>query len=273
MTIAARLGRAATRVRAKQARPRWPYAVVHDVDGPKVRLGIAWFAATAVACLVSRPLLAVVLAGAAAFAADQLVRLHDAALSSDVRRLLEEPTRLVAVLGAASMPLAAAAGSDTLAAAMVATALLGVVALGGRVVVPVFAALPIGLAAASPVLLHRLGPASALFLLLLVAAYDAGDFVVGTGAGTTWEGPAAGVAAVAVVGFATTVLTPRPLLEEGAATLALLVAMLAPLGPPVASLLIGNGARRARYVRRLDSLLIAGPVAAYVLASLLPRLQ
>ena len=246
---------------------------MHDVDGPKVRLGIAWFAGTSIACLLGRPLLALVLAGAAALAADQLVQLHHPEVSGNLRRLLDEPRRLVALLGAASMPLAAAAGSDTLAAAMAATTVVGAVALGGRAVLPVFAVMQIGLAAAAPVLLHRLGPAAALFLLLLVAAYDSGDFVVGTGASTAWEGPAAGVAAVAVVGFATTVLTPRPLLEEGAATLALLVAMLAPLGPPLASVLLGSGARPARYVRRLDSLLIAGPVSAYVLAALLPRLQ
>ena len=171
------------------------------------------------------------------------------------------------------MPLAAVAGSDTLVAAMAATTIVGFAVLGGRGVLPVFATLQLGVAAASPLLLHRLGTAAALFLLLLVAAYDAGDFLVGTGAGTTWEGPAAGVAAVAVVGFATTVLTPRPLLEEGAAALALVVAMLAPLGPPLASMLVGSGAAPARYVRRLDSLLIAGPVAAYVLAALLPRIQ
>lgn len=254
-------------------RRRSPYAVVHDVDGPKVRLGVLWFVASVGACLLARPLLALVMATAAALAADQVVRFHDPAASTGWRALLEDPPRLVAVLGAAGLPLAAAAGSDTLAGAMAAATMLGFLAAGGRGVLPVFTSMQLGLAAASPVLLHRLGIAAALFLLLLVAAYDAGDFLVGTGAGTTWEGPVAGVAAVAVVGFATTVLTPRPLLEEGAATLALLVAMLAPLGPPLASVLVGDGRRPARYVRRLDSLLIAGPVSAYVLSALLPRLQ
>ncbi len=252
---------------------RSPYAVVHDVDGPRVRLGVLWFVVSAGACAIGRPALAVVMATAAALAADQVVRLHDAQATSGVRQLPADLPRLVAVLGAASLPLAAAAGSDTLAGAMALTAMAGLFAAGGRGILPVFAVLPLGLAAASPVLLHRLGFAAALFLLLLVAAYDAGDFLVGTGAGTTWEGPAAGVAAVAVVGFATTVLTPRPLLEEGAATLALLVALLAPLGPPLASMLVGDGRRPARFVRRLDSMLLAGPVAAYVLAALLPRIQ
>lgn len=254
-------------------RSRSSYAVVHDVAGPKVRLGVVWFVATAGACLLSRPLLALLLAVAAALAADQVVRIHDPAATEGWRALPLDLPRLLAVLGAASMPLAAAAGSDTLAAAMAATTATALLVVGLRGALPLVAVLSVGLAAASPLLLHRLGTAAALFLLLLVAAYDAGDFLVGTGAGTTWEGPAAGVAAVAVVGFATTVLTPRPLLEEGAATLALLVAMLAPLGPPLASLLVGGGATPARYVRRLDSLLVAGPVAAYVLAALLPRIQ
>ena len=252
---------------------RSAYAVVHHVDGPKVRLGVLWFAATSIACLVSRPLLAVLLAVAAACAADQVVRIHEQAITTSLRDVLVDLPRLITVLGAASMPLAAAVGSDTLLAAIAATTVVSFAVIGGRGVLPVFASLQLGVAAASPLLLHRLGTAAALFLLLLVAAYDAGDFLVGTGAGTTWEGPAAGVAAVAVVGFATTVLTPRPLLEEGAAALALVVALLAPLGPPLASMLVGNGATPARYVRRLDSLLIAGPVAAYLLAALLPRIQ
>jgi hypothetical protein len=259
---------------------RSAFAVVHDIDGPKMRLGFGWFVVSVGACMVARPLLAVVMAAAAACASEQLVRLHDPLCAHEpaprlqrAQRLLSDPARLVAVLGAASMPLAAAMGSDTLAAAMGATVVLAMVAAGGRALLPVLGAIPIGLAAASPLLLHRLGMAAALFLLLLIAAYDAGDFIVGTGAGTTWEGPVAGIAAVAVVGFATTVIAPPPLLEEGAGTLAILVAMLAPLGPPVASALIGDGARPARFVRRLDSLIIAGPISAYVLAALLPRLD
>ena len=75
-----------------------------------------------------------------------------------------------------------------------------------------------------------------------------------------------------MTGFGITVLALPPLEEQGAATIALLVAMLAPLGPPIASVLVGDGATQARFVRRLDSLLLAGPVAAFALAALLPKL-
>lgn len=248
---------------------RW--VVVHDIDGPKVRLGVVWFAVACGTALVHRGLLALVMAVAAACAADQLVRLHVEATGS-WRTLLQEPARLAAVLAAAALPLAAAAGSDTLAGACALGAVVVLVVSGGRAMTALHAALPVGLAAASPVLLHRVGTAAALFLLLLVCAYDAGDFLVGTGAGTTWEGPAAGIAAVGVVGFGATVLAPPPLVEEGSATLAILVALLAPLGPPLASVLVGDGATKARFVRRLDSLLLCGPVAAYVIAALVPRL-
>jgi CDP-diglyceride synthetase len=246
------------------------FAVRHDIEGPKVRLGVVWFGLTVGACALSPLALAAVMAAAAALAADQVVRRH--APEGATGPVLEDPARLSAVLGAASLPLAASQGIDTLAAALTATVVLTMVATTGRAALPVLGSLSIGLAAASPVLLQRLGMAAALFLLVLVAAYDAGDFLVGTGAGTAWEGPAAGVAAAAVVGFAAVVLAPPPLQEEGAAALAVLVALLAPLGPPLASLLVGDAVTPARFVRRLDSLLLAGPIAAYVLAALLPRL-
>jgi len=258
---------------------RSTYAVVHDIDGPKVRLGVLWFAVTAGACIVSRPAFALLLAVAAALAADQVVRLNDPLCATGAasglqraQRLLADPARLVAVLGAGALPLAAAAGSDTLAGAIAAATMVGLAAAGSRAIVPLFASFQLGLAAASPVLLHRLGTGAALALLLLIAAYDAGDFIVGSGGGTTWEGPVAGITAVAVVGFAVVVAQPTPLQEDGAAALALLVGMLAPLGPLLASMLIGSGSGRARYVRRLDSLLVAGPISAYALAALLPRL-
>lgn len=246
------------------------FRVVHDIDGPKVRLGFLWFVVACGAAAAARPLLAIVMAVAGACAADQLVRLH--VEPGTLRTLLEQPVRVAAVVGGAALPLAAAAGSDTLAGACVATVMVTTAVAGARAMQVVLAVVSMGLAAASPVLMHRLGTAAALFLLLLVCAYDAGDFLVGTGAGTSWEGPAAGVAAVAVVGFGATVLAPPPLVEEGTATLAILVALLAPLGPPLASVLVGDGRAKARFVRRLDSLLLAGPVAAYVLAALIPKL-
>lgn len=250
---------------------RLPLAVAPDADGPKVRLGVVWFAGTVLAALIAQPLLALVLAAAAAFAADQVVRLH----GKGEDKLLVDPLRLPAVLGAAALPLAAVAGVDTLGAAVTAVVLVvlvhrifsgpadGAVTDLGLVLV---AAVPFGLAAAAPVLVADLAPAAAIVLLVLVAAYDAGDFLVGTGAASPWEGPVAGMVAVAVCGFAAWVVAPRPIGGHGALTLAVVTAVLAPLGPPTASVLVGDGRRPARFVRRLDTLLVLGPVAAWAAA-------
>lgn len=244
------------------------FAVRHDVDGPRVRLGVAWLVGIVVACVLSPLLLALVLAVASALAADELLTLHGHGRG---HALLEDRVRLTTVLVAAALPLGASQGGDTLAAACAGGVVLAIVAIGGRAVGPLFVAFSVGLATASPVLLQRMGTAAALYLLVLVAAYDAGDFLIGTGAHAPWEGPVAGAATVAVVTFGGLVVSPPPLQEKGVLALGAVVALLAPLGPLVASVLIGDGTTRARFVRRIDSLLVAGPVAAYVITGLLSR--
>ena len=52
------------------------FAVVHDVDGPKVRLGVVWFVAVVASAYVHRAALGAVMAAAAALAADEVLRLH-----------------------------------------------------------------------------------------------------------------------------------------------------------------------------------------------------
>lgn len=261
-------------------------AVVHDTDGPRVRWGLAWFATSLGAALVARGLLALVMAVAAGLAADQILRLRDAdqAATAGIPAggLLSDPRRLPATLAAAILPLAAVAGADTLAASLVGVV---VVILAQRLctasVQPGHAravadaafgsavAVAVGLAAATPVLAHRFGAQAAVVVLLLVCAYDAGDFLVGSGSATVWEGPAAGVAAVAVTTFAVSVVPLEPLDARAAYALGALTCLLAPLGPPAASLLTGNGHRPARFLRRLDSLLILGPILPYALSALL----
>jgi hypothetical protein len=255
---------------------RLPLAIEPDVDGPKVRLGVLWFAVSVGAALLDQRLLAVVLAVAAGFAADQVVRLQGRGDDG----VLADPLRLPAVLTAAALPLAAVAGTDTLAAAAAAAVVLALVhrvgtgAVGGAVgdvALVLVAAVPVGVAAAAPVLLAGLAPAAGVVLLVLVAAYDAGDFLVGTGAGTPWEGPVAGVVAVAVCGFGAWVVAPPPLEAHGVLALPVATAVLAPFGPPAASVLIGDGARPARFVRRLDTLIVLGPVAAWAAAGVVAR--
>ena len=114
-----------------RSRPR-RLAVVHQTDGPRVRLGVAWCAAVLGAAAVSPTCLALVLAPAAGLAADQVVRLRwgtvvpvradgsgrPVAVRWRPALLVLDPRRLPALLGAAGLPLAAAAGAETLALAL-----------------------------------------------------------------------------------------------------------------------------------------------------------
>jgi len=258
--------------------PTARFAVVHDIDGPKVRLGALWFAVAVGSAYVHVAALAAVMACAAALAADEVLRLHVPAegdaggAGGRVRRVLGDARRLPVVLAAAAVPLAAAAGSDTLAAALVAGVavvpawrVLAAPHDASPAVVPIttIGVVALGLAASAPVLLHRFGPWAAVVLLVLVSAYDAGDFLVGTGAASGWEGPVAGVLAVGVCTFAAAVVGLPPLEVDGAVALGALTAVLAPFGPPLGSLLVGDGRTKARFVRRLDVLLLLAPVAAW----------
>lgn len=270
----------------RPGRPARRLAVVHDTNGPRVRWGLVWFVISLGAAVAARGLLALVMAVAAGLASDQLLRLRlaDEATTAQTRPggLLTDPRRLPAAIAAAALPLAAAAGADTLAAALpFVVVVILVQRLCTAAVAPGHAravrdaamgatvAIVVGLAAAAPVLAHHVGAQAAVVVLLLVCAYDVGDFVVGSGSTTVWEGPAAGVAAVAVTTFAISVVPLEPLDARAAYALGIITCLLAPLGPPAASLLTGSGHRPARFLRRLDSLLILGPILPYALTVLL----
>ena len=260
--------------------------MVHDTNGPKIRWGFAWFVTAVGAAAVGRSLLALVMAMAAALATDQVLRLRDAdaaaAAGGRAGGLLSDPRRLPAVVAAASLPLAAAVGADTVAAVLPAVIL---VVLAQRLCTASFqpaharaaadAALAVtvsvgtGLAAAAVVLVHAFGAQAAVVVLILVCAYDAGDYIVGSGSAAWWEGPAAGVASVVVATCAISVVPLEPVDAPAAFALGALTCLLAPLGPPAASLLIGSNRRPARFLRRLDSLLVLGPILPYALRAIL----
>jgi hypothetical protein len=241
---------------------RLPLTVKPDANGPRIRLGVLWFAALVASAGLSRPAFAGVLAIAAVMAADEVIRLA----------LLQ---RRIGALAAGAFPLAALAGTDGLLAAAVGVA--AAVPLArlwmrrgpppvAEIGVTIAATTAAGLATAGPVLLAHIGPSAAVTLVVLVSAYEAGDFVVGTDAGSRWEGPAAGITAVAVCAFAAWVLALPPLEGDGVILLGAVVAVLAPLGAPMASVLLGSAAQPARYVRRVDAWLLAGPGAAWAVA-------
>ena len=186
-----------------------PLAVVHKSVRPHGRLGLAW-AAVAFGLTVAGPAwLAGWLAVAAFVAGAQTCLVW--------RKRGERPIALAAGAMAAGLPVGASFDAGIMTAVVVGGALITFVS---RLRVPTLApsrdialtmaiGVPIGLAAASPVLVRHTGIAATLLLLVMVCIYDAGAYLVGTGASSPWEGPAAGVAAlIPVTIFAEVVLLP-----------------------------------------------------------------
>lgn len=237
------------------------FGIVYDIDGPRVRLGVVWFL-LAVGCLyLGLAAVTVLFAGVAALAAAQT--------ATALRTRWRRPDRASAAALAAAVPVAAAVG----------TGLAGLVLMVGAVAVSVAAvvrrsgsdpvvdagavvrsALFVGLAAAAVVMLFRVDIGAAATLVLLISAYEFGDFLVGTGAANQIEGPASGILAVVVATGALAVAGPPPF--EGASLwlFAAVAAVAAPLGQVLASALLPRAGAPARALRRLDSYLVAAPV-------------
>jgi hypothetical protein len=245
--------------------PRRPLSVVYDVNGPKVRLGVLWFLANAVALTIGLELITPLWAATAAVAALQMSRAW--------RKEGQRAHRAVAGIGAALLPIAAA-----ISVGFVGVVVLLVVAIsyylalidleGGHPVdqagYTLQCALFPGLAAAGVVTTLRFDVIAAIGLLLLVSAYEAGDFLIGSGARWKWEGPVMGMVAVGVMAFALS--TPRlpPFVLPDALWLGAMVAVLCPVGQLLASALLPSNATRAPALRRIDSMLLLAPAWAYV---------
>lgn len=255
--------RVGNRVRASRPkRLRRSYAVVYDIDGPKVRLGMAWFA-VALAAIVVGPLTTAVVYGlAAAVAAAQTARCW--------RKRRQRPNDAIAAGMAGLMGAGACLGAGGAGIGILAGVVMAYVVATGDTRSPhptivdagatVQAALPPGIVAMSMVLLARLDQGSAIALLLLVSAYETGDYLVGSGARNPYEGPAAGASAIVVITFIISTL-PISALDFGQAWLfGGLVVLLAPLGQLFASALLPSAKSPASALRRLDSLLLTAPV-------------
>lgn len=242
---------------------RAPLAVVHKSVRPHGRLGLTWAVVTFGVAVAGPAWLAGWLAVAAFIAGAQSCQVW--------RRRGERPIPLAAAAVAAGMPVAASFDTGAMTAVVVAGVLVTFVT---RLRVPTLApsrdvaltlaiGVPIGLAAAAPVLVRHTGIAATLLLLAMVCIYDAGAYLVGTGAASPWEGPAAGIAAlVPLTIFAEVGLIP-PFAGAQPLFLGLLAAVLAPIGPVAASALLGDRNGHAPALRRLDSLLLLGPLWAW----------
>jgi hypothetical protein len=234
-------------------------AVRPRVVGPHARLGVVWAAITFVA-LVAGPLwLALWMAVLAALAAVQSAQTW--------RRRARRPASALAGAGAAAVVVAAAAGpvaAGVAAGVAVAVVFVNGLVPGGRHTDSLSTALitlAVAAGAAGPVLLRvEEGFVPAMVLFAYAGVHDASAYVVGSGASTYWEGPAAGMASIGAVTLAVAAVLVPPFRGASPVVLGALAALLAPLGPYMGSLLVGDPRARVPALRRLDSLLLLGPL-------------
>ena len=237
-----------------------------DLNGPRIRLGIVWFALLCGALYGGLAWLGALYALVAGIASLQSAR--------EWQKVGSQPSRLVAFLAAAGMPAAAVFGIGLVGAvalALPAAALLATLwrrrwrtpllaAAGCTVRVALFA----GIAAAAPVIMYRTSVIGAILLIGFICAFDMGNFMFGAEAATPIPGIVAGLAVIAVVAGAisvgVTVFELEPFARpEHAWIFGGVVGLLAPFGEVVASLALPAATAEAPALRRLDSLILSGP--------------
>ncbi len=242
----------------------------YDLEGPRVRLGILWFIVVFGSLAVGRiasdlALTGLVYAVVAAVAAGQIVVAWT--------RPTSEVLRGAAMLIAFGVGVSAMFGARALGGAMVAGVVAGIVVGASQITRrrPVLASaalvlqasVPTGLVAACVILTTRYEIGAAVILLAIVMAFDLGDFLIGSGAGSRLEGPVAGAVMIVLVGAVAAIVDAPPFHGALAYAFAAGAVVLCPLGQVAASWLLPDAATRAGALRRLDSLLMLAPAWAF----------
>jgi hypothetical protein len=262
---AARHAAAAPARPRRQAVDRHRLAVVYDIDGPRVRLGVAWFLGALVATLVPLPLAAaVVYAVAAGFAARQLVRAWGSVpWQADVAAGLGSVPVLAALLGPRAVVVACALGAVVAIGCACAPDGARLPGGEGRVAAAgiLWLSLVPALGAASFVLVRRHSVIAALVLLVVASAYEMGDYIVGSGGSTPLEGPLAGITTATLLALPLALVLVEPYDTAGVVLLPL-TALACPLGQVVASAVLPGAGAHAPALRRIDTLLLLAPVWA-----------
>ncbi|HET6951848.1 MAG TPA: hypothetical protein VFI47_15815, partial [Acidimicrobiales bacterium] len=237
-------------------------AVVYDIDGPRVRLGIAWFVGALVATAVAPATAALVYAAAAGLAARQVVKAWGSvSWQADL------------AAGLAAVPVLAALAGTTVAVGALVVALC---VAAGAALAPDGARLPgsEGRLAATGILVLAVVPAiaggglvlvrnhsvvAAVVLVVVASAYEMGDYIVGSGASNTVEGPLAGDTTATLVALPVALMLMEPYDVAGPVLLAL-TAVACPLGQIVASAILPGAGAHAPALRRIDTLLVLAPL-------------
>lgn len=243
------------------------YRIHYDIDGPRVRLGLAWFVGAMVAFALG--VLGVTLYFGVAFAAGASHTLRTwRARGQPVDPRVALIATAVVVVAAAIAPPVMGIAVLALAGAAVALSLPrgeaddgeGLTGAIARAGVVLQAALPNAVAGGCLVLLADLELWAAISLVLLASAYETGDYLVGSGAANAAEGPIAGAAAVLVMALAIAAIGVPPFDVGQALVFGVAVAPLAFCGQLLASAMLPHSRAFAPAQRRVDSLLLAAPI-------------
>jgi hypothetical protein len=250
-------------VRKLRARAGNRYLVHYDIDGPRVRLGVVWFVGAIAALALGTVATALYFGLAFAAAASHALRTWRAR-GAPVDPRVALIAVAVVVVAAAVHPramgvavLLLAAGAVGMAAKEVGTDVRAVLAQASLVLQT---ALPAAVAGGCFVLLAELELWAAISLVLLVSAYETGDFLIGSGATNAFEGPLAGGVAVLVVTLVVAALGFPPFGVGEAFAFGLLVAPGAFAGQILASVMLPHARALAPALRRVDSLLLTAPI-------------
>lgn len=184
------------------------------------------------------------------------------------QQILCDPPRLTTILGAMGLPLISSSKGGVNALAL-SLPLLILIPLVNRLLTKqsgdpaeqtdsliemswaFMASVTFGSLGAALVLIDRLDATTAIVLILLVAVYDLSNFLIGSGPGAGWEGPAAGVVAVAIAGFASWVAIGPSVGTDAIIAMVCGISILCPLGPALMSVLIRNDEQAVRKIEGL----------------------
>lgn len=250
------------KMRAKSGN-RW--RIHYDIDGPRVRLGVLWFVGAIAAFTIGVPAVVVYFGVAFAAAASHSLRTW--------RALGHPADPRVALCLTAAVVASAGLGPQVLGVALIALAVVAVVVSSGEWNGPDGArrtaakaglllqtSLPTSLAGGCLVLLADQEIWTAISLVLVVSAYETGDFLIGSGASNAAEGPIAGTAAVLVMSLAVAASGVSFANVLTAMVFGLAVAPLAFGGQIIGSGILPHSRAFAPALRRVDSLLLAAPL-------------
>lgn len=265
---------------AKWAANRW--AVPYFTDGPKVTLGVLWFALLMGGALlgfnydnstVSSVAVAVVTATVAALAGLQIGFAWFP--KNSATRTWTATAAFVLGISGFYGPWGVLVG--LIIGLLVLTAYLILYRGHRRSSAQLFdilarAAVPVGLASASLGAMAYRNLPVLIALVLFVSAYEVGDFLVGSGAFNPVEGPLAGIIAAGVVAFFLFLIQPDPFSSETILMFVAVGAVCCVAGQYLASALLPRGSIWAPALRRLDSYLLVAPLWLLLLV-LLPDIH